>query len=412
MQISLQIVLRTSLVVVLSSTPFLVVLIHQHALRRQRDILQMLPDPVRQTFFWDYACNYLDRRKFDTGGSAPSSVAYWSSLGLICLIMLLSWSFALDAPFGSAWYVEGHNFLLSGPAIFNNDHDLKQFQVETLGVSVVAFVVAYVNVIFQIAVRLNTNDSSALEHVFDAIHLASAILVSAIGAIVFHLMSLPIVSTTMFAIVAGLQPDLGLGSLYRLAFGTLTGPRGPLKGLRTPERKRLPSALLPLDVQLDAIDGINEREAAKLRRIDVGTCHRLAFNNPFVIWVRTSSSLLEVTDWFGQALLLLYFPNQAAKLRGVGVRTIMDLIARAKDGSGAVLKAMNVDAVEAERIVASLRQIPQIAGTLQLAEAFLDHGRTAIEAAKRSASETVSEHVRDSVPIAEGAQVVDFAKKT
>ncbi len=374
--------MRTLLVLLLSLAPICVVVVHQRALKRQYDVLQGLPAPLRATLMWRNAGDYFGRRIYTVRSSGRddaerSKFAYWFSLSLVWFIVFASWNFTLDAPFGSAPFVDTPNILLLGPITPIPPKTIPDFQRETLAITCIAFVVAYTSVVFKMAVRLNTNNFSATQHLFDAVQLSSAILVADIGRIALATLGAGPTWATMFAIVAGLRPDFWLGALGRSAALFLTQPRGPFAHLRTPERQPLAADKLPPEIQLQSIDGVDDEAADRLRQIDISTCHQLAFHNVFVIWIRTSFGLHEVTDWFGQALLVLHFPKQTARLRGVGVRTIMDLVARIEDHSAAVVAAIGVDAPEARRIVTALRQVPQVRETCQLSNALLS--QSAIE---------------------------------
>lgn len=370
--------MRTTLVLLLALAPLFVVIVQQRALRRQANTLDDLPAALQATAMWRIAASYLDRRSFVTKasaraariGTARSNFAFWFSLGLVCVIMLLSWNFALDAPIGSAAFVNEYNPFLLGPKP-RDAAAIAVFQRETLGVSVIGFAVAYTSIVFSMAVRLNTNDLSATRNIFDAVHLCSSILVATLGRVVLDEMDAPLPLAVMFAVVAGMRPDFWLDGLGRAASSILTQSGSPLAVLRRQERAGLSGDNLAVDVQLEAVDGISDGVADRLRQIDVGTCHRLGFNNIFVIWVRTTFTLPEVLDWCGQALLLLYFSHCSVALRQLGVRTIMDLLNRIDAGSPQVQAALGIAADEAAHLAAALRRVPQIIDATEVADALL-----------------------------------------
>jgi hypothetical protein len=284
--------------------------------------------------------------------------------------VFFSWSFLLEQPFGIDWFVKAPNLFLFGPG---EAKDPSVTQTNTLAFACLSFCIAYVVIIYRMAVRLNISEYSSLENFFDVIHLTSCLVLSTARSVWFRLLGANDAVIAAFAIAAGLRPDFYLGTVGRAVDLFLTRSGSPFANLRDAARPRVPAENMAPDAALEMVDGISDDISDRLKRIDIGTCHRLAFNNPFVIWVRTSFNILEITDWVSQALLAISFPAQAAALRTINVRTIVDLMSRIEGGSKAVADALGVDMEEAQRILLTLRSLSQVMEIRELSEALLVH---------------------------------------
>jgi hypothetical protein len=82
----------------------------------------------------------------------------------------------------------------------------------------------------------------------------------------------------------------------------------------------------------DMIDGIDMLIKFRLMEAGVQDVQNLATANPILLYVETPYNLLTILDWIAQAQLILAFGGGiAADLRGIGVRTIFDVVAMGEE---------------------------------------------------------------------------------
>ncbi len=86
---------------------------------------------------------------------------------------------------------------------------------------------------------------------------------------------------------------------------------------RTPKADRL---------SLDMIEGINVFHRVRLEEVGIDNGQNLAEANLVELLLRTPFNPDQLIDWIAQARLYIYFKSELNKLRGVGIRTVFDLM--------------------------------------------------------------------------------------
>lgn len=349
--------MATLLSVLFALAPLVVTAIMELGVRRGVQVLGELPDATRETALWQRAELHLRRRsqvptqnmrgKRDVGEALAAAAVYWIALALVSLVMLLGWNFALDAPWGAEALVQAAPPYIIGPT--------KADAAGTVAISSSAFAIAYAVVLFRMYVRLNTNNWSAMETLFDAVHLVSAMVVATVGRLLLQANELPDGIAMALAFIAGVRPNFALDGLFNVAWGALTAKFPALR-----EVKRGAPGTLPPDLPIGCVDGIDDEVADRLARLDVRTCQRLAFGNPVTLWERTPFTLPEIVDWAGQAMLAVLLPGQLAALRQIGVRTVFDLRAGLTSPTASLRTATGMDDTALAALAAAMGRDPQV----------------------------------------------------
>jgi hypothetical protein len=87
------------------------------------------------------------------------------------------------------------------------------------------------------------------------------------------------------------------------------------------------------DLPLDMIEGISIYHKMRLTEIGIDNAQNLAAANLVDLMLKTPFKSSELIDWIGQAKLYLYFKNDIAALREIGIRTVFDMRAVCGDHS-------------------------------------------------------------------------------
>lgn len=206
-------------------------------------------------------------------------------------------------------------------------------------------------------------------------NLVTRIVSRNINPATFYAMSVNILLATTLAAVlhhiyhGGLDEVMGLPSaaekpslLIVLAFLTGMAPDIMLDKLRRGLKFFRPEGEAPR-MPLSAIQGISSFTEFRLREQGLDGVQNLAQTNPVELYMMTPASIQTCLDWVGQAQLQLTFPDKAATLVPLGVRTLLDFYAM-DDSLLAGLTGWSKDAVvNAKR---RMEQTPSFAALREL----------------------------------------------
>jgi len=236
-------------------------------------------------------------------------IRYVLPVGFITLICLLAAGF-----FAFTNSFEGDikdSLILTGA--FFGDANINLIR-QSLAVVTYAFLGSFIWSSFAVTVRLFANDLVPSVYYRAGIRMILAVVIALIisfligkegASNVFQFRS----SLVAIAFLAGMFPERFLQYLINL-FKKFVDP----DGLNTNE------------LSLYRIEGITMSEKERLEEIGITNAQNLATYSLTQLCIETPYEARTLLDWIGQAKLLCYLKNDIDKLRGVGIRSVFDLI--------------------------------------------------------------------------------------
>ena len=187
------------------------------------------------------------------------------------------------------------------------------------------FAVAYLWSLFHLLKHLRRFSLSPLTFLEATLHVVVALLIAFIvGPFVVTADSLGL-TATIVAVAAGLHEVLIAAGRPKLL--TAFGQRGSSDSSPQSKIEIVPSS--KAEIGLSALEGISETVIGDLARCDIDNVHALATANPFLLYVETRFSLLQILDWVGQAqLAIVVGADKFHELRSLSIRTSLDLVRR------------------------------------------------------------------------------------
>jgi hypothetical protein len=318
-------------------------LLQQRAVSHSVEVLNGLPERVRNTESFRSAVDYCDRRivphLFTKGAHA---VPVWFLIIVVLFCSAVSY-------FGAELFngAPTPSYVLGGAvaATANPDPDkvkpgistvdpagksetstgllaLAPYQSSTVFTASMAFLGAYIWVIAQLVTRINNSDMNPITYYFLSVRILTACLVAGIARHIVE--AIPGLRDAMYfegvpvglaalGFVIGWNPTLWINELllwiYKLFRRTVPYQRWPAQ------------ANLPGNMTLSMVQGLVDGKIERLMEIDIDNCQKLATENPVIIWLRTQYNLILILDWISQAQLCVLFEDDKVKLlRQVGIR--------------------------------------------------------------------------------------------
>jgi hypothetical protein len=130
---------------------------------------------------------------------------------------------------------------------------------------------------------------------------------------------------------------------------------------------------MPSALPLLAIDDLSREKIDRLNEISIDNAQVLAHQNPFLMLPRLPYELSLILDWISQAQLYVLVRDERLKaLRGVYVRTIIDLYIRLRNEAGnkAVCDALGMDVTAAPALIQQLEADPYFMQLKELSDAL------------------------------------------
>lgn len=331
--------------------------------------LTSLPQRVRDTSYWESAAAWAFRR---AGHNMLIGKEYFLP-NLFLIVIVAGCAFGT---FAGAEFMGGSVFrssILGAPCLVAGDNvALHDFQMVTLAVGGMAFLGAFVWVIKRLVERVNNNDVSPATYYFLSARILTACLVAGVARYV------------MFNIdgqQCGLEEPRDIAGLAVLGFVIGLRPYFWLDDLRDwvidkyyEKVKRLrPTAQvdeLPERAELTVVEGLSPDRIERFAELDIDNCQKLSRENPLVLWLRTTYSLLHIIDWMGQAYFRSLLPNAKAKvLVDIGVRDIFSY-RQLLSMPDSIPKQANIDKFLAATHVAILDRCPTFLHLQELVNAL------------------------------------------
>jgi hypothetical protein len=85
------------------------------------------------------------------------------------------------------------------------------------------------------------------------------------------------------------------------------------------------------ELPLEMIEGVNAFHKVRLGEVGIDNAQNLAEANLVELLLKTPFTATQLIDWIAQAKLYLMVKDDIGKLRGIGIRTILDFMSVAKD---------------------------------------------------------------------------------
>jgi hypothetical protein len=347
---------------------------------------------LHKSAFFEDAKNYVIRRQLFIKNSFGAYIL--PLLFLFLVIFLLS----LGSYFGAEWFYKGElfrSYILGGIYTASDTmgkNELRQYQLSTIFVGTMAFLSAYIWVVYQIMYRINNNDISPFSYYLYSLHILAACLVAGILRHVIEFFPFPggfrdfapenfrNFILTGLGILAGVKPTLWLDTLYH-EFSTRL--RAAL-GSGDPPMK-IDLASIPKFVSLQTICGLESKgnfsveSIERIREIGIDNCEKLATENPLVLWLRTPFGLQTIVDWIAQAqLIILFTPAKIQILREIGINDIFQYytIINSDGGRAAIANELKIPDSRLLLDGSALEKMPHFAKLYQLRELMAEQSKT------------------------------------
>ncbi|MBF0324932.1 MAG: hypothetical protein HQL42_07645 [Alphaproteobacteria bacterium] len=205
------------------------------------------------------------------------------------------------------------DFILGGADIVKGDY--QNYAMLTLCTVSFAFLGAFIWMIQNLVTRIVSRNINPATFYAMSVNILLATTLAAVLHHIYHggldeVMGLPSASDKpslliVMAFLTGMAPDIMLDKLRR-----------GLKFFRS--EGEAPS------MPLTTIQGISSFTAFRLKEMGLDGVQNLAQTNPVELYMMTPASIQTCLDWVGQAQLQLSFPDKAAALGPLGVRTMLD----------------------------------------------------------------------------------------
>ena len=297
-------------------------MLQQRALARSTEVLDAVPDAVRNTALYNIAVQFLIRRRSPRSSliNPVHAIPIWFLVVIVLFGSMISYFGAQFFPADSV-----PSYILGGALAADPKPDLVKlagYQSGTIFIMSMAFLGSYVWTIATLIVRINNYDTSPITYYFLSVRILTALLVA-------------ILARHMIMVLPGLnfidnQPPYGLAVIgFAIGWNPTLWIDEFL--LRTADflkqriaRQRWPDpGDMPQNMTLSMIQGMLDTESARLMELNIDNCQKLACENAILIWLRTPYNLDVIVDWIAQGqLILLFEPNHLEKLRDAGIRDI------------------------------------------------------------------------------------------
>ncbi|MDE1150419.1 MAG: hypothetical protein PW843_28050 [Azospirillaceae bacterium] len=313
--------------------------------RTLKKLLSLSDEPVAKSTYYRIA-------KISVGAINPVALGSDYLLPIIVLFSVTSVSFiSMYFSLDFNHMLEIRNPLLGGARMLTTTDplEIKAYQEGTFTVGAMAFIGAYVYMLYRLLDRTNNNDIYPISLYYYAARIPIATLIAAVLR-----QSIPqttaelSVLLPLLGFVVGLAPDLFLVTMTRRAFQFIK-----VFGVKDdpPVEARPPAMPLLMlnDLSRDKID--------RLQELGIDSAQVLACQNPFIIWPRLPYDLGLIVDWIAAAqLYALLGAAGLEKARARYVTDIFDLHLRLGKPAAATALCQTLDltSAEAEGLVAQL----------------------------------------------------------
>jgi hypothetical protein len=268
-------------------------------------------------------------------------------------VILYCWTITTTAYIRPDFFTAA-NVILGGLFVVNSPIDpiaVLHYQQGTFVAACFGFIGAYIYILWRLLDRINNDDIYPISFYYFSVRIVAAMLIS---SVIRHVMPeiAGVAPTILLSFAAGFVPDVFVVSLLRRASAAMH---------MVSDQDDPKNNVLPSNFSLLMIQGLDRDKIDRLAELNVTNAQVLAYQNPFILWLRLPYELLLVIEWISQAQLYrtLKEPNLVA-LRELCVTGVLDFIRIGSDPKGrdAIAAKVGLSADSLEALVSSLTRDP------------------------------------------------------